>query len=289
MANIPVTVEQVDSQYHFLGEFCEIKIVFLDNANAPVPVINPEITFQKKQEEDKYELVTITPLTPLSPSGAKEGEYRTTFFSDNLEVGRYKVIFKGYYPDTSKVENLIEREVEFETFEINGFQSLIEMLRVQLSDHRPELYLIDDPDSFRWNDGDLYSAIKSAMDFWNQTVPVSVGNSIINKDNILNFPIIGSVMLLAEYFGLVQKYNLETVNTITYSDDMTFTIDRSQRLMTRIQQIQQWMENSLINSKKDYVLRYSAKVRGIKSTRIPMRALKNLSMTPAFSFLSSGM
>ena len=288
MANTPITTENVETRFQFLGEFCEIKITFLDNANAPVSVINPSLVFQKKEDEDKYETVSIDVLTPLSPSGAKVGEYRTTFFSDNLTVGIYKVIFKGYYPDTSKVENLIERNSEFETFEVNGFQSLIEMLRVQLSDHRPELYLIDNPDEYRWTDGDLFNALKRAMEFWNLTSPASTGNAVISRTNVLIFPLIGAIMLMGEYFALVQKYNLETVNTIQYSDDMSFVIDRSPKIFQRVQQIQTWMDTQLSINKKDYVLRYMSSVRGIKSTRLPYRALKMLSFSPQFSFLSAG-
>lgn len=162
MANIQ-EVSKIESKFNFLGEFCEIRLHFLDKVSqAPVIVQQPQMKVEKKID-DKFENFTLDTLVPLSPSNAHYGEYRTTFFSDNLEPGIYKITFQGFYPDNSKQENVIEISSEFEIFAINEFQGLLMSLRIQLSDNKPELYWIDDTDKYRWDDGELFNAIKWSM------------------------------------------------------------------------------------------------------------------------------
>jgi hypothetical protein len=286
MANVQ-QVDKIESKFQFVGEFCEIRMSFLDKiANAPVVVQRPVMKIEKKIN-DVFTETTLDILVPLSPSKAKFGEYRTTFFSDSLEQGIYKVSFSGYYPDTSKQENEIKIESEFEVFPVSGFQSLLDSLRIQLADNKPELYWIDDPDVFRWDDGELFNAFSWAMNNWNSTPPVSSGNNLVNKNNLLSFPLIHTVMIGAEYFALNQKYNLENFNKLSYSDDLTFNIDRASGILAKLQLLQSGWLDKLAITKKDYTLRTVGAV-GIKSTRIPARALKQLSLVPSLSFLSSG-
>jgi hypothetical protein len=285
MANIQ-RVEKLESTFTFIGEFCELKIVFLENeTGAAVNVYNPQFKIERKIEEDKYEEHPIEYLVPLSPSSAKVGEYRTTFFTDTLLQGIYRLTFNGYYPDINP-KNLITISSEFEVFEVSEFQSLITMLRIQLNDHRPSLYWIDNPDEYRWSDGELYNAFKMAMDKWNSTPPISMGNRIITKDNLLLFPLRNSIIEGAEFYALNQKYLLETFNKLTYSDDMSFTIDRAPGIMSKMQMLKANLDN-LDKIKKDYVIRTSSS-RAIKSTRVPLRALRQLSFIPQLSFLSAG-
>ena len=287
MANVQV-VDKIESKFQFVGEFCEIRLSYLDKvSNAPVVVKKPDMIVEKKVNDVFQPFTSLEILVPVSPSGAKFGEYRTTFFSDSLEEGTYRMTFTGYYPDTESNENLIEIKSEFEVFPIHGFQSLISSLRMQLADNKPELYWIDDPDKFRWDDGELYNAFKWSMDNWNATPPVSSGQNIINKNNLLSFPMINFIMVGAEYFALNQKYNLENFNKLGYSDDLTFNIDRAGGILAKLQMLQSMWMDKLTIAKKDYTLR-NMNARGIKSTRIPARALKQLSLVPSLSFLSSG-
>jgi len=286
MANVQ-QVDKIESKFQFVGEFCEIRLSFLDKiSNAPVIVQNPSMKVEKKIN-DVFESFPLELLVGLSPSGAKYGEYRTTFFSDNLEQGTYRMIFSGFYPDVSKQENLIELKSEFEVFPVSDFQSLLFSLRIQLADNKPELYWIDDPDKFRWDDGELFNAFKWSMDNWNATPPVSSGNNLLNKNNLLSFPLVSVIMIGAEYFALNQKYNLENFNKLGYSDDLSFNIDRASGIMSKLQMLQQGWLDKLSVMKKDYTLRHTNAL-GIKSTRIPARALKQLSLVPSMSFISSG-
>lgn len=287
MANIQ-KVDKIESKFNFIGEFCEIKLFFLDKVStAPVIVEQPEMKFERKVN-DKYELFTVDVLVPLSPSSAKFGEYRTTFFSDTLEPDIYKITFSGYYPDKSKQDNLIEIHNEFQIFTMNEFQGILDSLRIQLNDNKPDLYWIDDTDKFRWDDGELFNAIKWSMEKWNATPPASSGNDVINKNNLLRFPLINVIFEGAEFYALNQKYNLETFNQLQYTDELGITINRAPGIMSKMQLLKQiWLDN-LTKIKKDYALRHSSQARGIKSTRIPARALRQLSFVPSLSFLSNG-
>ena len=109
----------------------------------------------------------------------------------------------------------------------------------------------------------------------------------INKNNVLSFPLLNVIMIGAEYFALNQKYNLENFNKLSYSDDLTFNIDRASGILAKLQLLQSGWLDKLPMIKKDYTLRTVGSV-GIKSTRIPARALKQLSLVPSLSFLSSG-
>jgi hypothetical protein len=274
-------INQLESSFHFLGEYCELKVIFKEKkTNAPVQVVNPQFIIKKDNNP-----ITLRTLVPLSPTGIKTGEYKTSFLSTGLTTGIHDLTFTGFYPDEKAEKNRIEITSSFQIFEVDGVQTLLMMLRTQLHDHRPKLYWLDATDEYKWEDKDLYNALQFSVNAWNSTPPVSYQNSLATIDS---HPFVGMLLQGAEYFAIQQKYVIENWNKLSYSDDTTLNIDRTGGLMQLLQTLQQtWLENMKL-TKKDYVLRVQGVPKGIKSIRIPTRALMNLSLTPAFSFLSNG-
>lgn len=282
MANL-TTIGQPETNFISLGSHCEIRVTFLDKrGKAPVTVSNPSFKILK---EDKTE-VNLRTLKPLAPTGKRTGEYKVSFLSDGLTSGRYLLNFTGWYPDRKGTEedNKIEVNSEVEIFGVDGVQVIIDLLRNQLHDHVPEQYKIDNPEEFKWEDGDLYNALNKSLSAWNSSDPPSQGNDVITR--IEDFPFLDILLLGGEWYALNQEGILEIWNTMTYSDDITFTLNRFPMLMQKLQMVQQMWLEKIKTSKKVWAWQ-QVHVRGIKSMKLPVRALRQLSMTPQLSFLSS--
>lgn len=281
MANVQ-EINKLNSSFHFLGEMCEIKCIFTQpTTGAPVHVFNPKFKIIKSDGTD----VNLRTLVPLSPTGIKEGEYKTSFLSDGITDGIYDLEFSGYYPDADDEKNKIVLTSKVEIFQVDSVQVLINMLRTQLHDHLPSLYWIDNTETYKWEDTDLYNALQMSVDAWNATPPVSHGARMATIDT---FPYRNTLLEGAEYYALNQKYILENWNKLQYSDDISFQIDRTGGLLNKINILVQTWRNNLVTMKRDYAIRVLSNPKGIKSLRLPTRVLQQLSLTPVFSFLSSG-
>jgi len=284
MANL-VKVGNVQTSFVFLGEHCEIQVVFLDKtANAPVTVVNPSFSIL----DSNGNAVNVRILKPLSPIGNKEGTYKVTFLATNvLTNGTYDLVFSGYYPDNTKTKNKIEIKSTIEIITVDNLQVKMELLKRSVHDHITELYQIDDREKFKFDDGDLYSALRKATDRWNEeppATPPSYSNLAFTVDSF-EFPALQ--IDLAECYLLTPELILEIWNTINYSDDISFNINRAPMLQSYVTWKMNDITQRLNKIKKDWVWR-TTRVKGIKSTRIPTRALRQLSFVPALSFLSTG-
>lgn len=277
MANI----QSSSQNFFFLGQHCQLNVIFRDiQSNAPVNVEKPELEIRNSSKE----IVDLTILCPFTPTKAKTGEYYTTFLSDNLIAGDYDITCSGYYPDNSEEKNKLEITAKFTVYEMPVIQTYIVMLRNILSDDIPELYWIDDPEQYRWTDGDLYIALDRAVQFFNEYPPI-VSNQFYTVENMPYWDI---MLLMAEYYSLNKKEILELFNTFQYSDDTSFSIDRSGKIHSKSQQILETVNKKVPEMKADMIFR-QATTLGIKSTRLPLRTLRSMSMSsPYMSFLSGG-
>lgn len=271
----------IQNNFLFLGEHCEIKTIFKDSvAGANVNVKAPELVI--KDIDDN--VMNLRYLVPLCPTGAKDGEYYSTFLTEGLSEGRYYITATGYYPDDTTPANKLTNTDEIEVRAIDTVQGYINVLREQLNDHLPMLYLIDDPEKYRWSDGELYNCLKRSVAAYNETPPVSL--TATGSYTLDNFPHFDLMLWGAEFYALNQKGLLEIFNTIIYNDDISFTIDRFPKLMQKLAMlIQNWLIK-MKEMKKDEMWR-RAKPVGIKSTKLPGRVIRNLSFVPAFSFLGN--
>lgn len=268
----------IESNFIFLNRYCTIVTTFKDNtASAPVSVVRPTLSVTKDGNP-----VTLQIMKPLSPTGATEGQYSASFLSDNLTEGIYKIKATGYYPDNTAEVNLLSQEDEIQIMNVDNIQSMINMLRVQLHDHLPKLYIIDDPEKFRWEDGELFQCLERAVDFWNETPPISSLNSSYSLDT---FPHPDVMLWMGEFYALNMKGLLEIFNTMSYNDDISFTIDRFPKIQQKMQMLLNTAVQRIKEMKKDSTWRRS-KPLGIRSTKLPLRAIQGLSLQPFFSFLS---
>lgn len=281
--------QQILPSFHFLGRHCEISTTFTDPiSGAPIQVLSPKIKISKKINsdggKDNYEKVEVQTLVDFTPNPLIFGQYKTSFTSDKLGIGEYLVEAEGWYPDTSIGENRLEKTERFQIHEVSSVQSYIIMLRTQLSDHLPELYIIDDPTKYRWNDGDLFMALERSVQFWNETPPNS---SFISKYTIDNFPYWDIMLWGAEFYALNQKGLLEIFNTMNYSDQNAFNLDRWPKVQQKAQMLLDNWVKRVASMKYDLTIR-KVKILGIKSTKMPLRAIRALSFIPNLSFMSTG-
>jgi hypothetical protein len=284
MANL-VKVGNIKTSFVFLGEHCEIQVCFLDKtANAPVTVTRPSF----KVLDSNGNEVSLRILKPLSPMSNKEGYYKVTFLSNSgLSVGTYTIVFSGYYPDDSKPKNKIEITSQIEILAVDNVQIKMDLLQRRVHDHITELYQIDDPEQYKFDEGDLYNALKLASDRWNEEPPTTEFGVNNLASTVDNFPFPALELDIAEYYLLTPEIILEIWNTISYSDDVQFNINRAPMLQSYVQMKMQNVEQRLKAIKKDWVWR-NTRVKGIKSTKIPTRALRQLSFVPQLSFISTG-
>jgi len=284
LANI-VKADSVKTSFVFLGEHCEIKVVFLDKvANAPVTVVNPSFKIKDSAGND----INLRILKPLTPMGNQDGLYHVTFLTTNggLTTGTFDLVFTGYYPDNTKEDNKLEIKSSIEVFAVDTIQTKMDMLKRKAHDHIAQAYEIDNPEEFKFDDGDLYSALKQATDRWNEEPPVTVHPSNLEA-TIENAPFPQIQMDFAECYLLRPEIILEIWNTIQYSDQVTFNINRAPMLQSLMQATLNDVTQRIKLVKKDWVWRNTS-VHALKSSKLPLRALRQISMTPQLGFISSG-
>lgn len=266
--------------YFYINQYCQVKILFVDNINgANVNVTNPAFNIYKDGTN-----IPLTYIRKIGSTGVKTGEYSVSFITDTLEEGTYTAIATGYYPDATSNQNKITYTSTFDIFDVDNIQQYIRMLRIQLADDFPSAYLIDDPEKYRWTDEQLYSCIYRAVQYWNETPPVSTG---VNLYTVETFPHIDTMLLIAEYYALNMKGILEIFNTIQYNDDTSFTIDRYPKLQSKMSEVLNLFKERVGKMKSDEIFRKTMPL-GIKSTRLPIRALRSLSFSsPYLQFLGN--
>ena len=263
----------------YLKGLSELKVKFIqESTGALLPVRNPDLKMYKGSNE-----VDLVYVKHLQPMGTRDGEFSCSFLTDNLTAGKYNIKATGYYPDDSTEANLVTHLADFDIFDVSSIQQYLNMLRIQLDDYLPSKYLIDNPNENRWSDTDLFNALQQAVNYFNDIPPTTA--SI--KFKVETMPYVGLMMMGAEYFALNQKEILEIFNTIQYNDDISFTIDRSPKIHAKAEQILQLFKENCKAIKKDMIYR-NIDVKMIKSSKLPLRALRFMSFIPQFSFVSSG-
>lgn len=271
LSNVPSLV--------YLKGLSELKVKFIQpSTGALLPVKNPNLEMFKNNNK-----IDLTFVKNLQPLGTRDGEFGCSFLTDNLTAGQYNIIATGYYPDNSSEENKIIHTADFDIFEVSTVQQYLNALRVQLNDYLPSRYLIDNPNENLWSDTDLYNALEQSVNYFNDTPPTTANI----KYTVATMPFVSIMLLGGEYFALNQREILEIFNTIQYTDDISFTIDRSPKLHTKAEQILNKFDERCKIIKKDMIFRRSD-VRMIKSSKLPLRALRFMSFIPQFSFVSSG-
>lgn len=264
-----------------IGGLIEVTTTFMDKKKAPTYVYNPKATF-KQGDIDVTDSIEI--LTGFGPTGLNVGEYKMTFITSNWTPGTYKVTLLGYTDPEDKdgrESSKLTSEGIFQVTDMSPKQGHIDLLRMVLADDIPQFYVIDDPTKFRFQDGQLFSFLKMSVSQWNSTPPVSTGsqNSLyVNPDKFDRFPFMDLLITGAELIALNRETILEILNTLEYTDDITFRIDRAPKFMQKYQMLQTWYTQRLEKAKKDAAMRltYSMGASALLSTRLPFRIIRAL-------------
>lgn len=275
---------KIENSFQVLAGHCEVSVIFKQkDTNAPIKVIKQAFNLKRKTG-DIWENQSLRILKQFSPSGNKLGEYRVTFLADErLTPGDYMLEAIGYPEGYVDESDAIIYQENIQIYQVDNVATYMELLRIDLSDLFTRLFLIDDPTLNHWADGELYAALNRSVARYNESPPISRGTDRYNLDN---FPHTDILLMGARLIALESKDILEIYNKLQYSDDITFTLNRFQDIMQELQRLGT-IYYARVEKIKKYERFQMASLKAIRSTKIPTRALRSLSFTPQFSFLSA--
>ncbi len=213
-------------------------------------------------------------LVPFSKDGSGTGKYRASFLGDTwLPDGDYTFAMTGAFSGGT-----ISNTGIFSARSAGTIQTYIEMLRSALHDYDGIVYLIEDQDKFLVSDGQLYGALNRALNHINDVKPAAYRFALDNcpwPSLLLDFAVV---------YALHQLMVLSIPNTISYSDEISFTIDRSAKYQSALQVFKASLEQDLRATKMNYAFSRTGFI-GMGSTRIPYAISRIFSFIPQASGL----
>lgn len=253
------------------GNHVELTCTFASGGTS-VNVISPSFTMYQGSGVTGS-VITIPEanlLVPFSKKGPGVGNYHITFMAADewLANGEYTVTMDGTVSGSP-----IQILGTFTARTGNAVQSYIEQVKAALRDYDGSLYLIEDPNKFMYEDGDIYEALNRALNKINHTPPSRYTWSL---DTV---PWPGLIVDGAVIYALHSRGILEVPNTIQYSDEISFTIDRSQKFVTMIQVFASQWELTVGRVMRDYGYERAFPI-GMGTTRIPFSTARIFSFIP---------
>lgn len=207
-------------------------------------------------------------LVPFSKDGSGIGKYRSCFLGDTwLPDGDYTFAMTGAFSGGT-----ISNTGIFSARSAGAIQTYIELLRSALHDYDGSLYYIENQDYFLFKDGQLFGALNRALNKINNTKPYRY------TFTLENCPWASLLIDLGVVYALHQRVILEVANTIGYSDEVSFTIDRSAKYQSALQVFKASLDTDLKSLKMDYAFSRAFPI-GMGTTRVPY------SLTRIFSFV----
>lgn len=213
-------------------------------------------------------------LVPFSKDGSGTGKYRATFLGDTwLADGDYTFAMTGTFSGGT-----ISNTGIFSARSAGTIQTYIELLRSALQDFDSVIYYIENNDSFYFDDGQLYGALNRALNHINDAKPHQY------RFDISAIPWPSLLLDFGVVYALHQKSILETVNTISYQDEISFQINRAQGLTTALQVFKAGLEADLKSIKMNYSFSRAGAI-GMGTTRVPYSISRIFSFVPSASGL----
>lgn len=256
-------VNEASKDLYYTDAHIELVCLFKKD-DVAVEVVNPTATFSPT--------APLTILRHFSRSEDVEPEikYVTTFLTTGLDPGDYTVQFSGEYQGET-----LTASGEFSLYTVNRTQTLINLVRSMLKDVLPQLYIanIPDEDTFKWRDGELFDCLGLAQNLMNSAPPVDI------KFTLTSNPFEAYLINFAVMYALQQRQMLEIQNSINYSDEINFSIDRQGKYASvgNVYVSTWWMQWVL--AKKAYAFsKINHKV--VISNRYPLHFIRPLSMLP---------
>lgn len=211
-------------------------------------------------------------LVPFSKYGTGIGMYHVCFLAGGwLDDGDYHLTLSG-----SCSGSTIAQTGTFSARSASGVQGYIDALRAALRDYDGSLYTIEDPSKELFSDGDLYSALSRALDKINYTKPIAYTWTMAT----CLWP--GILIEGGLIYALHARGILEVANTFSYSDEISFGIDRSQKYVTMLSQFANNWELSLLRVKQDYAFSKAFPI-GLGTLRLPYQQMRIFSFIPHLS------
>ena len=198
--------------------------VFKNPAGAYLDVTLP--TVQVSKDGIPVPLKTLSPTVGTALyqlNRVSVGMYSFVFYTQGLVPGLYTIVFSGGDPTTAPNYGVLTITGGFTLGSVSYELNLVMKLRQQLMDYDPRLYTIIDQNSTVWRDECLLGYLGSALTDINMTpTPSNFG--------MVDFPYAG-ILIDGGYGRALRAASvLEIWNTMTYTDEISFSVDRSQKL-----------------------------------------------------------
>lgn len=219
-----------DSRSEGLGnlvpEVFESVYVYFRLPDALVDPVNPRVRIS--QAGVNLTIRTLAPLVPPVPleyslTRLGTGYYKFIFYPINMPPGLYDIAFMGEDPNPTPNYGTLLVTGSFLMGLVPPEMNLIRALRHKLQDLNPALYTIIDNTKTVWTDENLLSYILETMNEVNQTPSPS-------NYTVANFPACSMILDGAYVRALQAAAVLEIWNTMQYSDEISFVIDRAPKL-----------------------------------------------------------
>ncbi len=213
-------------------------------------------------------------LVPFSKDGSGTGKYRATFLGDTwLPDGDYTFAMTGAFSGGTITNTGI-----FSARSAGTEQTYIELLRSALHDYSGVLYLIEDREKFFFEDGQLYGALNRALNHINDA------KSSRYRFTLTTVPWPSLLLDFGVVYALHQRSVREVADTVQYSDEISFTIDRSSKYISALQVFKASLDQDLKTIKMDYSFSRTGFI-GMGTTRVPYSLSRIFSFIPQASGL----
>lgn len=257
-------------------DFVEVNIEWIDpDTNQYFDPSNYSVAITK--DGTAYDQSNLTIMSPLSRKDDRVGYWHFSFLTKSksgeaIPAGNYVFTFSGTNSATGNTQTLT---LGFSAAEIPVQQYFVNSLRARLGDRRASNYLVDDPTTLRWSDGDLYSYLEDARMEIGATPPKPEDFTY----EVLYADAHGLLLMGGFIYALKAKGIFETFNAFNYNDAVSLNLDRK-ALYQNAQGLLQTWETSRKAWKRDRIFHRIAGGVGMASGRFPMYFTRVLSMQP---------
>lgn len=257
-------------------DFVEVNIEWIDSDTSEY--FDPStysVTITK--DGNTFDSSNLTIMSPLSRRDDRVGYWHFSFLTKSksgspIAAGQYDFSFTG---TNSSTGNSVTLTLGFTAAEIPVQQYFVNSLRARLGDRRASNYLVDDPTTYRWTDGDLYGYLEDARLDIGATPPKPEDFTY----EVLYADAHGLLLMGGFIYALKAKGIFETFNAFNYNDAVSLNLDRKVLYQNAQGLLQSW--NSQKTAwKRDRIFHSIAGGRGMASGRFPMYFTRVLSMQP---------
>ena len=260
------------------GNHVELRCTFVTGGTA-VNVTSPAVEIRENNVSgSSVSIPDSSLLVPFGKDGPTTGRYKVSFLAgDWLANGTYYLAMSGLTDGAPNIQT-----GSFTARAAGTIQGYIELLRSALHDYNSQLYTVESSSSTLWDDGILYESLNRALNKINYTKPSRYTWTL---DTV---PWPGLLIDGGVIYAIHSRWVLEIANTFSYSDEISFAIDRSQKYISAIQVFANVWEQNVKSVKTDYAFSMAFPI-GMGQTRIPESTSRIFSFMPRVSSFFVGL